>query len=225
MIDRRKNYILMIDTETANSLEDAFVYDLGVAVVDKWGNVFETASFVCEDIFIHEQDLMQSAYYADKLPDYWIAIWNDERKVANFFAMWKEINALIKKYDCSAVCAHNARFDVNALNKTMRYLTKSRIRYFFPYGTEIWDTMQMAQSVILKMPTYKKFCEENGYMTNHKTPRPRVTAEVLYKFISKDTDFVEAHQGLADVLIEKEILKYCYRQHKAMRKLAFTPKP
>jgi hypothetical protein len=41
---------------------------------------------------------------------------------------------------------------------------------------------------------------------------------VLYKFISKDFDFVENHTGLEDVMIEKEILAYCYRQHKPMRK-------
>ena len=33
-IDRRKNYYLTIDTETANSLDDAW-YSIGVAIHDK----------------------------------------------------------------------------------------------------------------------------------------------------------------------------------------------
>ena len=68
-----------------------------------------------------------------------------------------------------------------------------------------------------KMPTYRRFCEENGFMTKHKTPQPQFTAEVLYRFISGNVDFIEEHTGLEDVLIETEILKYCKRQHKSMK--------
>ena len=74
----------------------------------------------------------------------------------------------------------------------------------------------MAKDVISTMPTYQKFCAENGYLT--KQGKPRLTAEVLYRFISKDTTFKEEHTGLEDVLIETEILRYCKRQHKKMRK-------
>ena len=66
------------------------------------------------------------------------------------------------------------------------------------------------------MPTYKKFCLENGYMT--KNNQCRFTAEILYRFISKNNGFIEEHKGLDDVLIEKEIMAYCYRQHKKMTK-------
>ena len=58
-------------------------------------------------------------------------------------------------------------------------------------------------------------------MTKHKTPQPRFTAEILYRFISGNKDFIENHTGLEDVMIEKEILAYCFRQHKAMRKGLF----
>jgi hypothetical protein len=76
--------------------------------------------------------------------------------------------------------------------------------------------MKMAKDVILPMPTYRRFCEDNGYLT--KTGRLRCTAEILYRFISGDQDFEEAHTGLEDVDIERQILAYCFRQHKAMRK-------
>ena len=79
----------------------------------------------------------------------------------------------------------------------------------------------MAQSVIAKMPTYISFCEKNGFMTKHKTPRPQLTAEVLYRFITDNIDFIEEHKGLEDIQIEAEIFKYCRRQHKAMKYLLF----
>ena len=54
-----------------------------------------------------------------------------------------------------------------------------------------------------------------------KNGQYRKTAEILYQFISGNHDFEEEHTGLADVMIEKEILAYCFRQKKPMRKLLF----
>ena len=122
------------------------------------------------------------------------------------------------------MCAHNARFDINALNNTVRDATNGKVRYFFPYGVEVWDTLKMAQQILKNMPTYRKFCEDNGFITNHAVPRPRYTAEVIYRFITKDTDFEEAHTGLRDVEIEAQILAYFIRQHKKMDKVLYHAK-
>jgi hypothetical protein len=101
-------------------------------------------------------------------------------------------------------------------NNTERWLTKSKYRYFFPYGVKICDTLKMARQVIATMPTYKNFCEENNYLT--KNNQCRLTAEIIYRFITGDMEFKESHTGLEDVLIEKEILRYCYAKHKKMVK-------
>ena len=126
----------------------------------------------------------------------------------------------MKKYNTNIFVAHNARFDDNALKVTERYTTKSKYRYFLPFGTEVWDTMKMASDTICKQKTYKKFCEENGYLT--KKGQVRKTAEILYRYITKNNDFTESHTGLEDVMIEKEILAHCFRQHKAMRKKLYA---
>ena len=52
--------IIMIDTETTNSLDDPLCYDIGFAVVDILGNVYESHSFVVSDVFC-DKELMQSA--------------------------------------------------------------------------------------------------------------------------------------------------------------------
>ena len=225
-IDRRRNYIIVMDTETCpldreyNGVTpfNMFVYDIGWAVVDKHGNVYETKSYVNKDIFYGEKDLMNSSYYANKLPQYFEDIENGSRVVASWFEIRKDLVETMKRYETNIVCAHNARFDDGATKNTQRWLTKSKYRYFLPYKTEVWDTMKMCLDVVATMPTYKAFCEENGYMTRHKTPRPQVKAEVIYRFITGNNDFIESHTGLEDVLIEKEILAYCYRKHKKMRK-------
>ena len=215
-IDRRRNYIVMLDTETANDLECPLTYDIGWAIVDKWGTVYRKRSFINREIFFLEKDLMQSSSYAEKLPTYYKRIANGEAKVAN----WQTIKNILwqdmAEFDTKIVTAHNARFDYKSTTTTQRWLTKSKYRYFFPYDTEIWDTMKMARDVIGKMPTYRKWCELNDYIC--KNGQLKMTAEILYRFISGQEEFDEEHTGLADVMIEKEILAYCYRQHKKMRK-------
>ncbi len=226
-IDKRRHYILMLDTETANTIptetgldmSNVLVYDIGWAVIDKSGNVYECASFVNRDVFVYERDLMQSAYYASKIPMYIEDLRQGYRTMADLREIRAAMLDTMERYNIKTVCAHNARFDLNACNGTQRYCTKSKWRYWFPYGTEIWDTLKMSQDVIVPMPTYRAFCEENGYKT--KNGQYRKTAEILYQFISGNHDFTEEHTGLADVMIEKEILAYCFRQKKPMRKLLF----
>ena len=224
-IDRRHVYGIVLDTETANTIQDengldmtnVLFYDLGFQLVDSHGRTYgKKFSFVNSDIFTHEAELMQSAYYAKKIPQYREDLASGKRILANTYEIRKALVDLINKYDCKFVCAHNARFDYNSLNNTQRWTTKSRFRYFLPYGLEWWDTLKMARSVMGKMPTYQRFCAENDYTT--KTGKPRFTAEICYRFITKDNTFVESHTGLEDVEIETEILRYCHRQHKAMKK-------
>lgn len=223
-IDRRRNYILVLDTETANTQmidgqldpTNCFFYDMGWQVVDKHGNVYDKASFVNADIYLGEKELMKSAYYAKKLPQYERDLKAGKRKLATTKTIRKQMCNTISKYRIKAVAAHNANFDYNSCNATQRWVTKSKYRYFFPKEVEIWDTLKMARDVILKMPTYRRFCEEHCLLT--KNGRLSATAENLYRFIIKDPTFVESHTGLEDVEIESQILAYCYKQHKKMRK-------
>ena len=224
-LDHRRNYIIMCDTETANTLttpegnldtSSTLVYDIGWQVIDKHGNVYEKRSFINSDIFYHEAELMKSAYYASKIPMYLEDIKNGKRKVATLYEIRKQLCEDIANYNSKIFCAHNSRFDYNALNTTERWITKSKYRYFLPYGIEVWDTLKMARDVVANKPTYIKFCEDNGYLT--KNGKVRLTAEILYRYISRNDDFIESHTGLEDVEIETQILAYCFRQHKAMRK-------
>lgn len=219
-IDRRHIYGIMIDTETANGLDCPLFYDCGWQVIDSYGRLYKERSFVNRDIFVRERDMMQSAYYAEKIPQYIEDIRAGRRIMADLYEVRKALAEDVAEYGCVFICAHNARFDYRSLNGTQRYVTKSKYRYFVPFGLEWWDTMKMAESVICKMPTYIRFCKDNGYTL--KNGKPRKTAEILYKFITKNLDFAEEHKGLEDVDIERQILAYCKKQHKAMDKKLFN---
>ena len=215
----KKNYYLMLDTETANGLDCPIVYDIGFAVIDKKGNVYESYSFVVYEVFCKMKDLMQTAYYKEKIPMYEKDIAEGKRKIATYKTIKAIITNLCKKYNIVAVVAHNARFDYKSTVNTQRYLTKSKYRYFLPYGIPIWCTLTMARQTIAKQPTYKMWCKENGFTT--KNGAVRLTAEVLYRFITQDIGFTESHTGLEDVMIEKEIFTKILRQHKKIDKSPF----
>ena len=227
-MDKRISYKIVVDCETAPcdrevntvSPDNMLVYDIGWAVVDKRGTVYATRSFVNADIFLDERELMKSAYYADKIPEYWEDIKAGTRILTSMRNIRKAFFEDMETYGVKQVFAHNMRFDLGSLNNTQRWLTKSASRYFFPYGAEICDTLKMARQVVAKTPSYQRFCRENGYMT--KNNQVRLTAEVLYRYISGDNDFTEEHKGLDDVMIEKDILAYCYRKHKTMEPRLFA---
>ena len=221
-MDKRIKYKIVLDCETAPcdyTIDEVtpinmLAYDVGWVVTDRQGRIYKQRSFVNADIFLNEKDLMKSAYYASKIPEYWNDIKAGTRIITSLYNINKALVEDVKNYEVEQIFAHNMRFDYGALNNTERWLTKSKFRYFFPYGIEICDTLKLARQLIAPMPTYKGFCIENGYMT--KNNQVRLTAEILYRFISGDNEFKEEHKGLDDVMIEKEILAYCYRKHKKM---------
>lgn len=226
---RKAEKIMGLDTETCNAmvvnnkldLSQSLVYDIGWIITDRKGRIYKKRSYVIWDIFCNMQDVMSSAYYASKIPQYWKDIKQKKRKLIRWENMYYTFLADCKKYNIKVFFAHNASFDVNALNNTMRYVTKSKFRYFFPAEADIWCTLKMARQVILPMKKYRTYCKSRGYMTNQATPRPRLTAEILYRFFTGDDNFTESHTGLEDVEIEIKILVECFKKHKKMDKVLF----
>lgn len=207
--------ILVIDTETANTngsdMSDVQIYDIGWAVCDIYGNVYETASFVCSDIFYNEPELMDTAYYAKKIPRYMEELRNGERQAATLWDIRRAMFDVIARYDIEYAAAYNARFDANALNKTARWVSKSFMRYFFRFNQIIWlDIMKMSQDAVVSTRNYKTWATERGYLT--KRGQVRKTAEMVFQYMTKSDDFAEEHTGLADVLIEVQIMAYCFAE-------------
>ena len=198
-----------VDTETTGTIEEPIVYDFGGESL----NGDNTINNVIYETFYKMPELMKQAYFADKIPSYDNDIWQSERFVQDFFELRNNIHKMYKEGKIKRIFAHNASFDIRALNNTCRVLSNNKIRYFFPYGMEICDTLKMAHEVLGHDEEYISWCKENNYMANHDTPRPRLTAEIIYRYITKDYDFNEEHTGLADVRIEKQIYEYLYKKN------------
>lgn len=205
MIDKNTP-ILMLDTETTNDLESPFVYDIGYQIFTLADGVLCEKSFVNADIFL-DKELMASAFFAEKIPDYWDDIKCGARTLKKWYNIKRELATDCKKFGVKIACAHNAIFDNRALNTTQRYQTTSKNRYFLPYGIEWYDTLKMARKLLKDNDDYGAFCYENDFLTARGCRR--YTAEIIYRWIINDVSFEERHTGLEDVRIEREIFRYC----------------
>ena len=224
-----KNRLLVLDSETCNIEKldkvvpgNNLAYDIGYSVVEPaTGLIVCEKSFIVREIFFGETDRMKSAYYADKLPQYYQDIATGKREIASLCEILVGIYAVAARENVVAIVAHNARFDIDAINTTFFWLYNQRCQVFDHF--EIWDSMKMAKT-FADTPTYRKFCEANGYMTKHATPRPRMTAEILYRFITGNLDFNEAHTAFEDTEIEREIVVKAFRTHKKMDRVLYPRK-
>lgn len=213
-IDRRRKYFMVLDIETANSTEQGLAYDIGFAVADRKGNIYEKRSLMIAEMFYNENELMQTAYYAKKLPQYWEQLLNKQREMVSILTAKRIVSRTMEEYNIEDVYAYNAHFDTSNLNWTISYLTKSKYRWFFPYGTKYHCIWHMACQTILTQKSFLRFAIENKLTS--ASGNISTSAETAYKYISRNADFEEAHTGLEDVEIETKILVKCYAQHKKM---------
>lgn len=213
-MSRQKEYFLVIDTETCNTLEQPMPYDIGYAITDRYGNIVLERSFLVAEIFIDMADVMKSAYYAEKIPMYWEDVKNGTRKIAPFWTIRKTMLEDMKLWGVKKVGAYNMGFDRRALNNLIRYVSKSFKRYFFPFGTEYFCIWNMACDVLLNRNSYVNFAMENGFVSDANNIL--TSAECAYRYIKNKCDFIESHTGLEDVKIEVEIFAKCISLHKKM---------
>ena len=201
----RDDSLIMIDTETTNDIDCPLVYDVGYQIFSLDSGVKWERSFINADIF-NDDELMDSAYFKEKIPQYIKDVADGKRKIAPWAYIKKVIANDCKKYNVKYACAHNAAFDNRALNTTQRYQTTSKNRYFLPFGIKWLDTLKMARKILKNNDDFGTFCYENDYLT--KKGCRRYTAEIIFRWLVGDNSFVESHTGLEDVKIERTIFEY-----------------
>ncbi len=212
-IKMKKKYFLVLDTETCGDVEkNPLVYDVGAQIIDLHGNVLESGSWVVYDIYVGLRDLMKTAYYAEKLPQYERDLKQGKRKMAKLYTIRKTLLEWVNKYEVEAICAYNARFDIRALNNTFKHTTNGKYYYFFPKKLAIIDIWHMAVVSICSMESYCRMAYEHGFVT--EKGNMRTTAEMVYAYLINVPDFEESHTGLEDVQIEVQIFLYCWKKTK-----------
>ena len=203
-----KNFIMVLDTETLGGLCHPIAYDVGGAVTDRNGHIYETFHFAVKET-IGNVHRMNTAYYADKYPEYLERLYNHKMVLAPFAEICQHINALIDKYAIQTLAAYNLTFDLQAMKNTAAEIL----------GTEVWTLADLkplciwcASCEVLYTAKYCKLARANGWLT--AKGNICTNAEMGFRYISQDWSFQEEHRGLDDVLIEVQILVAVYRKHK-----------
>jgi hypothetical protein len=198
----KENYILIVDTE-AIDLNKPFIYDIGLIVAKQ--NENGTYESVVENSFIIKQvyqnkELFNTAYYGNKRPKY-VKMLKGKTSVQKYYGhAMRYIKAIIKQYDIKNVYAYNCWFDKKAFEFTSAfYKQKNAFKGLW------WNDIQaIANNFIHSELDYNDFCVKNNYIT--EKGNLKCNAEITYKFITNNNNFIEDHMGLSDSRIELKIL-------------------
>lgn len=212
-VDKRKKYIMCLDVETTGNIGSPLVYDIGFAVTDKKGNIYQSFSFVIEEIFDNKK-LMDTAYYACKIPMYLKDLEEGNTLKVKFLEMREVFLKCMKVYRVEVISAYNLNFDMRALKNTTEKLYGKGKRFLTSEYKDI-DLMciwSFACEVLYSRPSFINFIDKYNLMT--EKGNPLTNAEVGYKYISGELDFEEEHRGLQDVEIECKLLAKCFAQKK-----------
>lgn len=189
----------VIDTETKGGVKDPYcpTYHCGAVALSKREikskiNIVVISNLDMETAFYGKQ---KREYYRDLLKDPSVVICFTEAEAKAVFSEWLTAN------NVSCVCAHNTSFDF------CRTFVRECVE-----GLEFFDIMFAFYDTIAQYAKYKKFCAENGYYT--ASGNCRMTAEICYRFVSGDNEFVEEHTALSDSEIEAEILRAVWATHR-----------
>lgn len=211
---KKERYLMFIDTETIGTLnvkESVLPFEIGMKVLDTETNkIVKEKSYLVRKFF-NNKYIMLSTFSATKYPNYFEKLENDKRyKTMSVNDISKDIEKTISRYSIKIMVAHNGNFDKTGM-----------ARLFEDFGVnnpfeniDLLDTMELSK-IITFSKDYANYCLKNKdrlnsmkdscFITN--SGRVRTTAQAIYCYISDNSQFEEAHDGLNDIDIEIEIFK------------------
>jgi hypothetical protein len=216
-------YDLIIDTETTDIAKrmsaqpnpsSMLIYDFGGVVRNtKTGEIVDSFSFIISETF-YNINLMNTAYYAKKLPQYHKGVQHGEWTSVSFAYAYHYVHGLIEKYNIKTVWAYNASFDVDTLNATIRIYSNGFISQFFNDNIKFKDIWNRVTN-ITGTKKYVSWCIDNGYLS--AKGNPKTSAEIVYRYLVDNHDFIEDHTAESDARIEAFILTCAQKNKKKSR--------
>lgn len=215
-----KKYYLVFDCEGTDDLtlgerDNQLPYDLSAVVIDREGAVVDEFAFLVKDVFT-DCDLMNSAYYKRKMPEYLDRLAEGTIQPVTVQEVFANIAEVIDRWNVSDLWAYNVGYDYQAIANLYK---KYRRKRNFPHDKaqavcdlNPRDIMLAAVETLCGPQKYYKFCVANGYFS--KRNNVNYGAEIVYRFITGNTDFIEEHKGIDDARIESEILVKVFQTKK-----------
>lgn len=203
---RKKTYMIL-DTETASTATIPF--DIAYTIIDRAGNIIEQKNYLVAELFyspLGQHLLMHDDFSKNKMSVY-LDVLKSDAQTLNFAAIREQMRATVEKFNCTVI-AYNAKFDFDCLTN---FAQSFGFADFFTPQTQVWDLWNIALHIICNSAMYVKFCQTNNYASAKGNLKS--SAEIVYRFLTQDTEFEEAHTALADTEIEAAIFATCLKRH------------
>lgn len=213
-----KRFFIVLDVEGSGEVKrrEQLPYDFGIGVMNRAGDILETASFINEDVFCDCRE-MATAYYVNKMPEYLHRLFNRETEPQTSEEIICKLVDFMHRYHTNEIWAYNVNYDFQAIVNMIHKFRNGWSEYaqtaadwFLEYA-EPCDIWGAAVSVLYNFQ-YCRFCQENGFVT--EKGNIRTSAEIGYRYLSGEVDFEEEHRGVDDVRIECAILHRVLDTHK-----------
>lgn len=194
--------ILIFDTETID-LKKPFCYNIGYCIYNtEEKEIILKKEFVIEQIW-HNAMLFSGAYFNNKKTIYVNRLRGRKITLEKWGYVMRKLYQDIKDFEITDVYAYNSDFDKKVIAFNCDWF-----KTLNPFDSvQIHDILGYVSKVISFDKNFQSFCEENKYFTEKDNYSPK--AEIVYRFISGENNFIEEHTALSDSLIECQILLYC----------------
>lgn len=196
-----KRYFMVLDTETLGDL----CFDFGFTIIDRKGNEYTRGSYVVREI-VEEPEAFNAFtdrfMGGEKIARYYFNLFmnNGKYRVVSFEFLRDVLNEVVSKYK-PTICAYNAKFDSDHLDMTAQWFGYDR---FFEHNVKWLDLWGIALGMFCKSRNYLRYCAERHFLTD--SGNPKSSAEVVYRYLTGNDNFIEEHTALADCEIEADIL-------------------
>ena len=202
--------ICVFDTETT-SLNKPFCYNIGYIIMDtETHNILLKREYVIEQIW-HNLELFSTAYYAEKRKFYITEMRVRKITLEKFGYVTQQMKRDFKNFDVEIAFAYNSPFDEKVFEFNCDWF-----KCINPFDNiAIKDIRAFFINKYGYTDEFKTFCEEHQLFTdsgNYST-----SAETAFKFLTNNSEFVEAHTALNDSEIETTILLFCYETDDDLR--------
>lgn len=195
-----KNIYCTLDTETfGGASTPKGIYHLAGIIHTRQGEILASFNYLIAE---HYNEIEKDSYAKKNFHKYEEMVKNGiVTTVPTEKLAVSLVDTLCDYYGVNVMTAYNSGFD----------FVKTECRELLD-GRKFIDTWLMALQTIATKKAFYDFCVENGYVT--KKNNLQTSAEVMYRFLTQNTDFVEEHTAFEDSKIEMEIFLECLKMHK-----------
>lgn len=179
-------------------------YNIGYLVCDKYGNIFLERSFaILPCVWENLQNCLQAKEMTHKNIQEILGDIENSTSRKYIYNSIEDVKKLILsdciKYNVKEIWAYNCAFDKGSLKRLF-----DKDWEMLDNLVTFYDIIPAIVHTVLLNKKYVKWCNENGFIT--KKGNVMTKAEIVYKYLTGNKNFIEEHTGLSDCKIEYSIL-------------------